>query len=192
MMTAALRSDGKAPDSWELVSAVQQGDGATFGAIYRRYAPFLLAYFVSRNLDRGTAEDLTSETFVRAYQAIAGVTNQGKDLGSWLIAIARNLVRDHFKSSRFRHETAVADLFQLSRSVDGPEGKVLASLALDELSTKLSELTSEQRECLLLRRVHGYSVDETAAKMQRSAGAVRALQHRAGRHLKEILEGDAG
>lgn len=185
-MTAVLEPDVETIDSWKMVSAVQQGDRATFGAIYRRYAPTLFGYFLSRHVDWGTAEDLTSETFIRAYQAISGVADQGKDLGSWLSTIARNLAIDHFRSGRSRRETAFPDLRQMGNNVEGPESKVLASLELDEVSAHLSELTSEQRECLLLRRVYGYSVGETAAKMQRSVGAVRALQHRAGRHLEEL------
>ena len=50
------------------------------------------------------AEDLTSETFVRGLRAIQRFNWQGKDFGAWLTTIARNLIADHFKSSRSRLE----------------------------------------------------------------------------------------
>jgi RNA polymerase sigma-70 factor (ECF subfamily) len=179
-------------DSWELVRAVQRGDRAVFADIYQRYSVPLTSYFLSRKLDRATAEDLTSETFIRAFQAIRTVSDQGKDLGSWLVTIARNLIYDYFKSSRVRHETSVSEVFDAGLFAKGPEDTVLASIELDEVSEWLTELTREQRQCLLLRRVCGYSVAETASMMDRSAEAVRALQHRAGRQLTEIAGRCAG
>ncbi|NKQ53209.1 sigma-70 family RNA polymerase sigma factor [Amycolatopsis sp. K13G38] len=173
-------------ESWEVVHAVQRGDIALFGEIYRRHRSVLIAFFVARRFDRPTAEDLTSETFVRALQAIRTVTDQGRDIGAWLVTIARNLAADYRKSSRVRRETSVAEVFDVGNCVDGPEKRVIAAMELDQAYRLLAELTSEQRDCLLLRRVYGYSVTETASLMRRSEGAVRALQHRAGRQLAAV------
>jgi RNA polymerase sigma-70 factor (ECF subfamily) len=187
-MTVTELDDGAVIDSWDLVTAVQRGDRAAFGVIYQRYARYLFRYFQSRRVDWATAEDLTSETFVRALRAIDGLSSQGKDLRSWLTVIARNLTLDYFKSGYFRCEAVTPDLLDLSPSIDGPERRVLASFELDDAIRRLAQLPGEQRECLLLRRVHGYSVDETATLMRRSAGAVRALQFRAARHLEKTTE----
>ncbi|KAA9153973.1 sigma-70 family RNA polymerase sigma factor [Amycolatopsis acidicola] len=178
-------------DSWELVHAVQGGDLPMFGEIYRRYHSSLIGFFVSRQFDRATAEDLTSETFVRALQAIRTVRYQGRDLGAWLVTIARNLTLDYRKSGRARRETSVPEVFDLDGTAAGPEVRVLAAMELDLVCDRLGELTGEQRNCLLLRRIHGYSVAETAALLGRSEGATRALQHRAERALASLMA-DAG
>ncbi|MEV5303344.1 RNA polymerase sigma factor [Amycolatopsis methanolica] len=173
--------------SWDLVRAVQAGDVATFGRIYQRYQPALLGYFRGRQFDPATAEDLTSETFVRALQAIHQVSDRGRDLAAWLLTIARNLALDHRRSGRVRREMPTSELPEWGAApVDGPEKRVLAAIELDEAARRIALLTVEQRQCLLLRRVHGLSVTETAAAMRRSETAVRALHHRAGRQLSAL------
>ncbi|GAB3141376.1 sigma-70 family RNA polymerase sigma factor [Amycolatopsis stemonae] len=176
------RWEWKPEDTWAWVHAVQDGDSSAFEHIYRRYSRTLITYFLGRPFDLATAEDLTSETFIRALQAIRDVRYQGKDIGAWLLTIARNLAYDYWKSSRQRREVVAEDV-ALERAVDGPEDRVLAALDLDAVSRRLAELTAEQRQCLLLRRVHGYSVTETASLMSRSEVAIRQLNHRAVRQL---------
>ena len=56
------------------------------------------------------AEDLTSETFLRALRRITDFTWQGRDFGAWLVTIARNLVADHFKSGRYRLEITTGEV----------------------------------------------------------------------------------
>ena len=91
---------GPADDVWTLVARAQQGDGEAFGRIYDLYAPPVHRYLLHRLGDRTLAEDLTSETFVRALRRIDSLTFQGRDVGAWLVTIARNLVLYHVKSSR--------------------------------------------------------------------------------------------
>ncbi|WP_020661461.1 RNA polymerase sigma factor [Amycolatopsis benzoatilytica] len=183
------RWEWKPEETWSWVHAAQDGDSAGFELIYRHYSKVLIAYFLGRPFDLATAEDLTSETFVRALRAIRDVRYQGKDVGSWLLTIARNLAFDYWKSSRYRREIAVSEDVDLERAVDGPERRVLAALDLDEVSTRLTALSAEQRQCLLLRRVHGYSVTETASMMSRSEAAIRQLNYRAVRQLVAAGEG---
>ena len=64
------------------------------------------------------AEDLTSETFLRALRRIDSFTYTGKDIGAWFTTIARNLVTDHVKSSRFKLEVSTADMLDADRSRD--------------------------------------------------------------------------
>ena len=69
------------------------------------------------------AEDLTSETFVRGLRAIQRFNWQGKDFGAWLTTIARNLVADHFKSSRARLEIVRRPFPRARRSLRAPNKK---------------------------------------------------------------------
>ncbi|SFC44724.1 sigma-70 family RNA polymerase sigma factor [Klenkia taihuensis] len=172
---------------WTLVERAQAGEAEAFGELYDRYADMVFRYLYHRVPDRQTAEDFTSETFVRALRRIDSLSFQGRDVGAWLVTIARNIVRDHVKSSRFRLEVATADMRDADRATDGPEDAVLQGLTNEQLLACVAQLGDEQRECIALRFLQGLSVAETAAAMGKKDGAIKALQHRAVKRLAALL-----
>jgi RNA polymerase sigma-70 factor (ECF subfamily) len=172
---------------WELVRRAQAGDAEGFGQLYDRYVDVVFRFVYHRVGDRATAEDFTSETFVRALRRIDSLSFQGRDVGAWLVTIARNIVLDHVKSSRYRLEVATADMRDADRATDGPEEAVLQGLTNAELLAGVAQLSDDQRECVVLRFLQGLSVAETAAAMGKKDGAVKALQHRAVRRLATLL-----
>ncbi|HEX2299681.1 MAG TPA: sigma-70 family RNA polymerase sigma factor, partial [Pseudonocardiaceae bacterium] len=108
----------------------------------------------------------------------------GRDVGAWLVTIARNLVRDHHKSHRVQREALVADVTALTDSAPlgagpGVEQVVLARLAVAEVGRRVAALPAGQREVIRLRFGHGLTVPQVAALLGRSPSAVKALQHRA-------------
>jgi RNA polymerase sigma-70 factor, ECF subfamily len=173
--------------AWELVAAAQQGDQNAFGALYDRYVDVVFRFVLFRVGDRPLAEDLTSETFLRALRRISSVSYQGRDVGAWFVTIARNLVLDHVKSSRYRLEMTTADILDSSADDRGPEHQVVEEATATELMRCVAQLGRDQQECIMLRFMQGMSVAETAAVMGRNEGAVKALQHRAVRRLAQLL-----
>nr|WP_228771816.1 sigma-70 family RNA polymerase sigma factor [Actinokineospora iranica] len=184
------RPDAEHAASWELVSAAQAGDTVAFGQLYHRYVDIVFRYVLFRVGDRELAEDVTSETFLRALRRITSVSYQGRDVGAWFVTIARNLVLDHVKSSRFRLEVVTAEIRDSERVEAGPEQRVMAMATRDALLRSIEQLGDDQRECVVLRFLQGLSVAETAAVMNRNEGAVKALQHRAVRRLAQLLPGE--
>ena len=174
-------------DVWGLVHRAQEGDAEAFGELYDHYVTMVHRYVYHRVGDRATAEDVTSETFVRALRRIDSLSFQGRDVGAWLVTIARNIVRDHVKSSRYRLEVATADMRDADRATDGPEDAVIAHLTNQELLACVQQLGSEQQECIVLRFLQGLSVSETARVMGKNEGSVKALQYRAVRSLARQL-----
>jgi RNA polymerase sigma-70 factor, ECF subfamily len=178
---------------WGLVERARDGDGEAFGLIYDRYADVVYRYVFYRVGDRGLAEDLTSETFLRALRRIGSFTYQGRDIGAWLVTIARNLILDHVKSARSRLETTTDEIGLVGDHATStvrpptPEALVLDSLTSAALMEAVDALNLEQRECVLLRFVQGFSVSETAAIMGKNDGAIKALQHRAVRKLATLV-----
>lgn len=172
---------------WELVRRAQAGDAEGFGELYDRYADVVHRYLRRRIADQATVEDLTSETFTRALRRIDTLTFQGRDVGAWLVGIARNIALDHVKSGRSRLEVLTADMRDADRGTAGPEDAVLQRLANVELLAGVQQLSADQRECVTLRFFQGLSVAETATVMGRKDGAVKALQHRAVRRLAALL-----
>jgi RNA polymerase sigma-70 factor (ECF subfamily) len=173
--------------AWELVRSAQNGDAAAFGELYDQYVDVVFRYVLFRIGDRSLAEDVTSETFLRAFRRINSVSYQGRDVGAWFVTIARNIVLDHVKSSRFRLEVSTADPDDGQAVEVGPESQVLANIAHAELLRCVEQLGDDQRECIVLRFLQGLSVAETAEIMKRNAGAIKALQHRAVRRLAQLL-----
>ncbi|WP_245177473.1 sigma-70 family RNA polymerase sigma factor [Geodermatophilus sp. DF01-2] len=176
-----------AVDIWALVRQVQDGDAEAFGRLYDHYVAMVHRYLLHRVGDRAQAEDFTSETFVRALRRIDSLSFQGRDVGAWLVTIARNIVLDHVKSSRFRLEVTTADMHAADRVTEGPEDAVVQALTNEQLLACIRQLGSEQQECISLRFLQGLSVAETAAVMGKKDGAVKALQHRAVRRLASLL-----
>ena len=170
-----------------LLTLAQQGDGEAFGQIYDAYVGQVYRYLYYRVGSPQLAEDLTSETFLRALRRLDTFRWQGKDICAWFITIARNLVADHFKSSRFRLEVSTADMLDADRADDGIEAQVLDSLDNAVLLDAVRRLKPEQQECVTLRFLQGLSVAETAAVMGRTEGAVKQLQLRAVRALAKLV-----
>jgi RNA polymerase sigma-70 factor (ECF subfamily) len=173
--------------SWDLVHAAQDGDKSAFARLYDRYVDVVFRYVLFRVGDRELAEDVTSETFLRALRRIESVSYQGRDVGAWFVTIARNLVLDHVKSSRFRLEVATAEVDDTRPADSGPEQQVLSKVTRTALLQCVGRLGDDQRECIVLRFLQGMSVAETAKVMDRNEGAVKALQHRAVRRLAQLL-----
>ncbi|TDC94076.1 sigma-70 family RNA polymerase sigma factor [Saccharopolyspora aridisoli] len=181
------------PDTWAYVSAAQQGDNDAFGRLYDEYSQTVYRYVLFRVSDHCLAEDITSETFLRALRRIASISYQGRDVAAWFITIAKNLVLDHIKSSRNRLEiptSEVTDHLPSKGTHVGPENQVLLDATNDELLQCIRQLNPDQRECIRLRFLEDMSVTETAIAMQRNEGAVKALQHRAVRRLAQLLPDD--
>ncbi|MBA3278967.1 MAG: sigma-70 family RNA polymerase sigma factor [Geodermatophilaceae bacterium] len=172
---------------WALVQQVQEGNAEAFGLIYDAYVDMVFRYIFFRVHDRYLAEDFASETFTRALRRIDSVSFQGRDVGAWLITIARNIIRDHIKSSRYKLEVTAADLRDADQVTEGPEDSVIADLTHAELLMCVKQLSPEQQECIVLRFLQGLSVSETALAMDRNDGAIKALQHRAVRRLAKLL-----
>jgi RNA polymerase sigma-70 factor, ECF subfamily len=181
------QDEARDEEVWGLVEAAQQGDVEAFGRLYDRYVDVVYRYAYARLGDRTLAEDVTSETFLRALRRIGTVSYRGRDVGAWFVTIARNLVLDHVKSGRNRYEVVSGDPIEPDRTIEGPEPAVLRRLSSEELLRCVRQLPPDQQECVVLRFLQGLSVAETAAVMNRNTGAVKALQHRALRRLQGLL-----
>jgi RNA polymerase sigma-70 factor (ECF subfamily) len=180
-----------ATEVWTLIERAQRGESEAFGLIYDRYVDTVFRFVYFRVGNRQLAEDLTSDTFLRALKRIGSFTWQGRDLGAWLVTIARNLVADHFKSGRYRLEVTTGDVLDADREDRGPEGSpesaVVEHITNMALLGAVKQLNPEQQECIVLRFLQGFSVAETAQTMGKNEGAIKALQYRAVRALARLL-----
>lgn len=174
-----------------LVEAAQAGDRAAFGRLYQHYREPVFRFIQFRVGNRHVAEDLTGDTFVRALRHLGQYTWQGKDVGAWLFTIARNLIADYYKTSRYRLDVSVDDFGPGRADTDrrgNPAAVAEANAMTAILDAALVELTHGERQVLALRFGADLTVTESARFLDMNEGAVKAAQHRAVRKLRRLLQ----
>lgn len=189
--TRAGFGPGEAPQDFERIAALvelaQRGDPEAFGLLYERYVDVVYRYVYVRVGGHQLAEDITSETFLRALRRMDSFSWQGRDIAAWFVTIARNLITDNAKSARFRMEVTTADMLDADQRVDAPDSEVMERLRNERLLDAVKALKPEQAECVVLRFLQGLSLAETAKILGKSEGAVKQLQLRAVRALHREL-----
>lgn len=173
--------------SWDHVRAAQSGDTDAFAQLYRRYWKDAYGYLLAVTRTISVAEDLTSETFVRAFAKIGAVQERENDVRAWILTIARNLAADHYRSLRVRREVLSDRVIDSSVFAESAEQAALRNQLRADLLEALDRLSVPQRECLFLRFYRDLSCDRTADALGSNSGAVRALQYRAVRELATVL-----
>ena len=90
----------KDPNEGALIQASIEGDGKSFETLYVRYMEAIYRYIFFRVGDEAQAEDLTEETFVRAWEALPKYQHRKHPFSSWLYRIAHNLIVDHYRKRK--------------------------------------------------------------------------------------------
>lgn len=171
---------------WSLVDAAKVGDRHAFSRLYQLHFGEVFGYLLARTRDHYVAEDLTSETFIRALTKITSVTERRSAFGAWLMTIARNLLIDEARSARSRYEVDLPDYGDAAADEGDPVQAAFRSVWADELRRILCDLSADQRICLELRFFHDLSLVEVGRRMKRRPNAVSAIQFRALRRLSEL------
>jgi RNA polymerase sigma-70 factor, ECF subfamily len=152
-------------------------DAHAIGAVYDQYFSEVYRYVLYRVGDQNLAEDITSDVFVRLLEAVQGGRPPQTNLKGWLIGTASHVVTDHLRQKYRRPEDEISESIpdrgpSLAAEVDQREQNRIVNDAY-------AQLTPEQQHVLALRFGQGYSLEETAAFMNKNVNAVKALQFRA-------------
>lgn len=185
-----VESDEDHARDWDLVRCAQAGDMNAYGQLYHRYYDTVMGYLHNRVGDRHLAEDLTGETFLRALRRIDSVSYQGRSIGAWLIIIARNLMLDHFKSSRVRLEQPVGDdpMHVADQTIEADPAREVAHNQLGQLlDAAMGQLCASQTQVLRLRFYHDMPIAQVSEMLGSNDGAIKAVQHRAVRNMRRLL-----
>lgn len=157
-----------------------------FLTLYREHHHRVLAFHRARN-DPQDAEDLTGDTFTRAWRSRAAVVDQGAGYGPWLITIAANLGRDHRRHLTVVHRWEVLTDTVPDTMSPSAESVVLTTELHADIRAAVNLLPASQRDCVLHRIVMEHSREETAVAMGRSLGSVIGLQQRGIQALRGML-----
>ena len=173
--------NGSSPPSRRQAASTSRAQ--EFEMLYVESFRGVYGYIAARVQDVPTAEDLTSETFLRAWQKWPPRTTAGLVPKAWLFTIARNLVIDHYRAAG-RHPAAQLDEAQVS----SPDGNPAANGHLEQLAlrTALKTLSPHDQDVLSLR-LAGMSNREIGAILNLSEAAAGMACLRALRRLEERL-----
>ena len=176
-------------------------DAEAFGVLYERYVHRVFAFALSRLHDRTQAEDVTSQTFLQALQALPRYQQRGVPIRYWLLTIAANAVYSlHRASPATPARLGGTDVYERDARdaavvLDLPDPDAEAAIAAGEWAEDfrhlLGTLSPAQRTVIELRFSAGLGIAAIAARMGCTVGAVKALQFRAVQQLRLRWEPDA-
>ena len=163
-------------------------DPGDFEAAFLEHFPPVYR-FIARRVGTAIGEDLAAETFATAYRRRACFEPGRGSLRSWLYGIAVNLVRGHWRAEQhlLALDARLVPEIDLSDSWDAVDQRVTAALLAPRLAAALGQLTSDQRDVLLLHAWAGLSHEEIAAALQIAPGTARSRLWRARVSLREQL-----
>jgi RNA polymerase sigma factor (sigma-70 family) len=170
----------------DVLGAAQAGAAWAFEVLYRDLSPVVTGYL--RLHGAAEPDDLASETFLGVFTGLAAFHGDEAALRSWVFTIAhRRLVDDWRRRSRRPQLTDDAGDLTLLAGGD-VEDDVLVRIGTADVHRMCAELPDDQRSVLLLRVLADLTVEQVAQVMGRSVGAVKALQRRGLRTLRDRLE----
>jgi RNA polymerase sigma-70 factor (ECF subfamily) len=203
--TGAEFSDrGKQLSAFEyMLERAKNGESEAIAGLYRHFLPGVFGYIAARIPDRSTAEDLTSEVFLKMVEGIDKVrTHEEAGIAAWLFQVARVTIAGYYRQREKQPafipleptgEKGDTDIWgKYDALVNHPDtDPIQCSESREEWDTvvhAINCLTEEQRQVLVGRLILGYDVATVARMIGKQANAVKALQFRALQSLNRILK----
>ncbi len=181
-----------------LLDRARGGEAEALSTLYHHFFPGVFGYITSHTSDRTTAEDLTSEVFLKMVEGIHQVkANDEVHFSAWLLQITKFTVAGYYRKrekqpilisleSTLREDDETYE----ERYATATSDPVLYSEERDEWSIvmqAINMLTEEQRQVLINRLILGYDIAAVARMTGKNANAVKALQFRALQSLQRLL-----
>jgi RNA polymerase sigma-70 factor (ECF subfamily) len=160
----------------EVLSAACLGEAWALRVVYDELAPRVLGYLRGRGA--AEPEDLTSEVFLAVLPRLATVTGGAAGLRTLLFSVAHARLVDDLRRRARRGPAVALDDTTVLAAAPSAETVAFGQAGTDRVRQVLAGLPDDQRDVLLLRIVGDLTVDEVAAAIGRSAGAVKQLQRR--------------
>ncbi len=176
------------PEQVELLERASLGDPVALSKLYDQYVQRIYRYVYRRVGQAELAEDITAQVFMRMLESVRTGRGWLTSFSGWLYRIAHNLVIDHYRRQRRATFVDIEDVSPL-RSPDGDPLKTVESrLDVERMRGALIQLTEEQAQVITLRFLEDLSIAEVADMMNKTEGAIKALQYRAILALRRVMQ----
>jgi RNA polymerase sigma-70 factor (ECF subfamily) len=172
-----------------------QKDPNAFAELYDQYYPKIFGYVLRRTGDLETAQDITSETFLKALQKLWQFRWRNISFSPWLYKIATNEINQYFRKAQYKKSISLEELeeqgFELVSSHD-PESELIKAQEelkqyqdFREIQEKITRLPVKYQEVIALRFFEKKQIKEIAEILGKKEGTIKSLLHRAVEKLRE-------
>ena len=166
-----------------LMVSAQAGDESDYRQLLQELAKAIQKFLRSRFGDHHFIDDCVQEALIAVHQA-RHTYDPRRPFRPWLFAIVRHKAIDTLRKQRTREK--VVDHYKSEQEILGQTADPSSS-ELELEGRLLESLSTQHREVLVLTKIMGYSIAETAEKLGISQGAVKVRVHRAIRRLQQSL-----
>src|SRR5260221_3179839 len=188
------------------LDSARSGESEALSTLYRQFLPGIFGYIAIRVPDRATAEDLTSEVFLKMVEGIDHLrASDEPGFVAWLLQIARLTVADYYRKRKYQpvcvpveHTGGEEETYGECRTLlsTQPNGDPAQGIEAREewasVVAAINTLTEEQRQVLVARLIIGFDVATVARMVGKKANAVKSLQFRALQSLLRVLGNQQG
>ena len=180
----------------ELIKSAQKNQ-EVFVEIYNQYYHQIFGYILKRTANLEVAQDITSETFLKALNKLWQFRWRNTPFSSWLYKIATNEINRYFRNGKYKSISLEILQEQGFRPIDpnNPESEIIA--AQEELQKhqdfltcqkKISQLDIKYQEVLTLRFFEQKKIKEISQILNKSEGTIKSLLHRGLKKLQEQMQ----
>ena len=170
----------------DVLPAAQAGQAWALRAVYELLAPRVLSYLQNRGV--AEPEDLTIEVFLTVFSKLPTLTGGAAGLRTFTFSVAHARLVDDFRKRGRREPTAAFDAATDRRTSPSSEDQAIQSLQTERVRRLLDGLVPDQRDVLTLRVLGDLTVEQVAAALAKSEGAVKQLQRRGLLALRRALK----
>jgi RNA polymerase sigma-70 factor (ECF subfamily) len=185
-MVSANSAVPRANDDTAIVLRAIGRDQDAFGELYDRHAVRVYRHIYYMVGNAAEAEDLTAQTFLRAWEAIERYQVRGAPFVSWLLRIAHNLGVSYLRSKRDSSE--LHDGIVDTKERRDPEWSYQQTAEEEMVREAILKLREEQRQVIILRFIEDLDYKEVAEIIGKSVAAIRVIQHRALNSLRKQMK----
>jgi len=178
----------------KLVRQAQKAPDA-FAELYDQYYPKIFGYVLRRTTNLEAAQDITSETFLKALKKLWQFRWRNISFSSWLYKIATNEINQYFRKAEYKKSISMEELqeqgFELMSPHDPESELIEAQEKLKqyqdflEIQEKIVRLPAKYQEVIALRFFEQKKINEIAEILGKKEGTVKSLLHRAVEKLRE-------
>ncbi len=180
------------PTDRDLAQRARSGDAGAYGELVRRHQPRIFRLALHMLRDRAAAEDITQETFIRAWRALEGFDGRS-EFYTWIYRIAVNVSLNALRSrraSRLTSDDARVDAAAIESrpgASAGPAGDAARKQQYEALCEAIDALSETLRTTLILVCIEGKSHEEASGILGAPEGTIAWRVHEARRKLKAFM-----
>lgn len=174
-----------AQNEQELIRLSKEHNMAALTAIYDQFSPAIYRYSFRLLGDDLLAEDCVADTFDRFLNALKAGGGPDDFLQAYLFRIAHNWITDFYRRRTVHDANELDDNIP---SMDNPERDAISLMEKKKVRSAIIQLPTDQQQVITLRFLEGWEIEEVARSMNKTDGAIKALQHRAIANLQKLLD----